>query len=60
MKEKIISLIVLGMLAFALDFALPDLNNWFAFGANAVELTEFVTEIAELDVIVFIVIEFLF
>ncbi len=48
------------MLAFALDFALPDLNNWFAFGANAVELTEFVTEIAELDVIVFIVIEFLF
>lgn len=60
MKEKIMSLVALGVFALAIDSALPDFNNWFAFGANAVELTEIVHEIANLDVFVFSIIEFIF
>ena len=60
MKEKLFSLIVLGISALALDTAIPDFNNWFAVGANAVELTELVYEMTDSDVFVHSIIEFIF
>ena len=60
MKEKVGSLVVLGIFATALESAIPDVNNWFAFGASAVELTELFEEITYLDVFVYTLIEFIF
>ena len=63
MKQKIISLIALGIFAVAVDSVAPQTNNWFAFGASAVELTELVERITSFEVIVpaiFTLIEFIF
>ena len=60
MKEKIISLAVLVVFALAIDSALPDFNNWFAFGANAVELTERVNQAIDLPIFIYTIIEFIF
>ncbi|MBM7071800.1 hypothetical protein JQC92_07045 [Shewanella sp. 202IG2-18] len=60
MKEKIMSLVALGVFALAIDSALPDFNNWFAFGANAVELTERINQVTDLPIFVYTIIEFIF
>ena len=63
MKQKISSLIVLGIFVFAAESVAPQINNWFAFGANAVEFTEIVEQITDIEAIapaIYAFIEFLF
>ncbi len=51
MKQKITGLIALGVFAVVIESVAPPVNNWFAFGASAVEFSKLVERVASFDAI---------